>query len=77
MTDFLQGLINNGHKLQSIIVQNGWLELDTIHDYNLYEKLKQSNSLNFILKLTKLLQNLLENPYLTNNLNLKAFLIHN
>jgi len=45
MTDFLQGLINNGHKLQSIIVQNGWLELDTIHDYNLYEKLKQSNSL--------------------------------
>jgi L-glutamine-phosphate cytidylyltransferase len=38
MTDFLQGLINDGEKLKAITIENGWLELDTINDYNLYIK---------------------------------------
>ena len=38
MTDFLQGLINNGHKLKAIEIENGWLELDSINDYNKYTK---------------------------------------
>jgi len=36
MTDFLQGLIDSGNELKSIPIENGWLELDTIDDYNLY-----------------------------------------
>jgi len=36
MTDFLQGLIDDGEKLKAITIENGWLELDTLNDYNLY-----------------------------------------
>ena len=36
MTDFLRGLINNGQKLKAINIENCWLELDNIDDYNLY-----------------------------------------
>ena len=36
MTDFLQGLIKQGKKLKAIFIENGWLEFDNIHDYNLY-----------------------------------------
>ena len=39
MTDFLQGLINNGYKLKALEIKNGWLELDSINDYNKYTKL--------------------------------------
>ena len=38
MTDFLQGLINSGYKLKAIEIENGWLELDSINDYNKYTK---------------------------------------
>ena len=38
MTDFLQGLINSGHKLKAIEIENDWLELDSINDYNKYTK---------------------------------------
>ena len=36
MTDFLQGLIEQGKKLKAIFIENGWLEFDNIQDYNLY-----------------------------------------
>lgn len=39
MTDFLQGLIHNDHKLNAIITKNGWLEIDSLKDYNLYKKM--------------------------------------
>ena len=45
MTDFLQGLINDGCKLRSIEIENGWLELDTIDDYDKYVKLYSKNKL--------------------------------
>lgn len=39
MTDFLQAMINSGFKIKAIPVKNGWLELDSINDYNIYQKL--------------------------------------
>jgi choline kinase len=45
MTDFLQGLIDDGQKLKIIDIENGWLELDTIDDYNLYLNLNSEKKL--------------------------------
>lgn len=45
MTDLLQGLINNGNKVKAIPVHNGWLEIDSIDDYELYNKMNQIGSL--------------------------------
>ena len=45
MTDFLQGLIHNGCKLNSVVTKNGWLEIDSLHDYNLYKKLNSDKVL--------------------------------
>jgi len=45
MTDFLQGLIEEGEKLKAIKIENGWLEFDNINDYNLYIKLKKQNEI--------------------------------
>lgn len=36
MTDFIQGLIKNGEKVAPVIVKNGWLELDSLKDYEMY-----------------------------------------
>ena len=38
MTDLLQGLINAGCKIKAVPVNNGWLELDSYHDYEVYNK---------------------------------------
>ena len=38
MTDLLQGMIDKGHRIMSIPIQGGWLELDSISDYELYNK---------------------------------------
>ena len=49
MTDFLQGLINEKYKLKAVLIENGWLELDSIHDYNIYNELYQQEKIsNFI-----------------------------
>lgn len=45
MTDFLQALIREGCKLKSVQVSNGWLELDTIDDYNIYNNLYKNKKL--------------------------------
>lgn len=45
MTDFLQGLINEKHKLKAILIENGWLELDSLHDYNIYNELYQQGKI--------------------------------
>lgn len=46
MTDFLQGLIQNNQKLNAIVIKNGWLEIDSLKDYNLYQKMYSDKSLN-------------------------------
>ena len=38
MTDLIQGLINVGQKIKAVPVNNGWLELDSYHDYEGYNK---------------------------------------
>ena len=38
MTDFLQGLINENHKIKAVLIENGWLELDSKHDYDVYNQ---------------------------------------
>ena len=45
MTDFLQGLINEGCQLKAIEIENGWLELDTVSDYDKYTELYSKNKL--------------------------------
>jgi L-glutamine-phosphate cytidylyltransferase len=45
MTDLLNSLINAGCNLKAIEIQNGWLELDSIDDYKLYEQMDANNNL--------------------------------
>lgn len=51
MTDLLQGLIDHGQKLKSIQIENGWLELDTLHDYQIYEKMYSDHTLDRFISL--------------------------
>jgi len=45
MTDLLQGLINHNHKLKAIEINGGWLEIDTLHDFEIYNDLYSKNKL--------------------------------
>ena len=45
MTDLLRAFIQNGNKIKSIIIYNGWLELDSVHDYDIYMKFWKENKL--------------------------------
>lgn len=45
MTDFLQGMINFDFKLKAIKTSNGWLELDTLNDFNLYNEMNSNGTL--------------------------------
>lgn len=39
MTDLLNSLIKSGKKIKAIPIKNGWLELDSMSDYDTYNKL--------------------------------------
>lgn len=45
MTDFLQQLIKQGIKLKSVDINGGWLELDSISDYEKYNQLYKNGEL--------------------------------
>lgn len=45
MTDLLRAMINNGHKIKSIQISNGWLELDSYDDFIKYERMHQEKTL--------------------------------
>ncbi len=45
LTNFLQGMIMNGHKIKAIPIENGWLEFDTIKDFEIYNKMLTNNTL--------------------------------
>lgn len=51
LTDLIQGLITNGHKIKAIPIKNGWLELDSFSDFQLYEKLYEANNLEQFIKI--------------------------
>lgn len=50
-TDFLQALINRGCKLKSVPIKGGWLELDSINDYELYLKMYENHELKSLISL--------------------------
>jgi len=52
LTTFIQLLINNNIKVKAVIVKNGWLEVDSIQDLNLYKKLYFKNTLDKFCKLS-------------------------
>ena len=39
MTSFIQYLIDSKWKIKATLINNGWLEVDTIEDLKSYEKL--------------------------------------
>lgn len=45
MTDLLQGLIRAGNNLKAVFINNGWLELDSISDYEIYQKMYSEGTL--------------------------------
>lgn len=45
MTSYLQYLIDSGWDAQAVIVENGWLEIDTLSDLELYEQLYKEGQL--------------------------------
>lgn len=54
MTDFLQGLINVGCRLKAIPISNGWLELDTINDFNIYDNMYRNEKISQFIDLKML-----------------------
>ena len=51
MTDLLYALIKNGQKLKAVTTHNGWLELDTIEDFQLYTKMYKEGTITKFIKL--------------------------
>ena len=45
MTSFLQMMINSGWKAKAVLVNNGWLEIDTVEDLNVYETMHKNGKL--------------------------------
>ncbi len=45
MTSFLQALIDSGWKMRAVMVENGWLEVDSVEDLNTYEQLAKTGQL--------------------------------
>lgn len=45
MTTFLQSLINSGWKIGAAIVNNGWLEVDSVDDLHCYETMAKNGQL--------------------------------
>ena len=45
MTSFLQSLIDSKWKIKATMVENGWLEVDTVKDLEIYSKLQKKGKL--------------------------------
>jgi L-glutamine-phosphate cytidylyltransferase len=51
MTDFIRGLIVDGHKIKAIPIENGWLELDTYQDYKIYKRMFDEKTISNFIKM--------------------------
>ena len=51
LTNFLQGMIMNGYKIKAVPIENGWLEFDTVRDYEVYNKMLINNTLSDFIKI--------------------------
>lgn len=45
MTDLLNYLIKTGSKIKAVKTNGGWLELDSMNDYELYQNIKSNNQI--------------------------------
>ncbi|MBY8200470.1 phosphocholine cytidylyltransferase family protein [Vibrio fluvialis] len=45
MTSFIQMMIDGGWKVKAAIVNNGWLEIDSVEDLNIYKRMAVDGSL--------------------------------
>lgn len=52
MTCVLQAIINSGQKVEPIIINRGWLEFDTVEDYEKYCRWKEKGTLNRFIQLS-------------------------
>jgi L-glutamine-phosphate cytidylyltransferase len=52
LTDFLQALIKQGCKLKAVPINGGWLELDSISDYELYKKMHKNHELHKLISIS-------------------------
>lgn len=51
MTTFLQLLIDAQWNVEAVVVDNGWLEVDSVNDLKLYERLAKTNQLTSLCQL--------------------------
>ena len=51
IVDLLEGLIKINYPLHALLIDNGWIEFDTINDYNLYSKMLNEKILQELIKL--------------------------
>jgi len=51
IVDLLSGLIKKNIQVNSILIDNGWLEFDTINDYELYSNMLNENTISELIKL--------------------------
>ena len=51
MTSFIQELINSNWKVKAVLVNNGWLEIDTVKDLNNYEQMSKDGRLDEFYKI--------------------------
>lgn len=48
MTSFIQAIIDQGLEVMPVFIENGWLEIDTVEDLNICEKLYAENALGYL-----------------------------
>lgn len=53
MTDLLDSMIKSGKKIKAVNIKNGWLELDSMNDYETYKKLQLEGKLSKFINLEK------------------------
>lgn len=51
IVDLLEGLIKNNFSIHALLINNGWLEFDTINDYKLYNEMLDHKVLGKLIKL--------------------------
>ena len=44
-------MIVNGFKIKAIPIENGWLEFDTVKDYEIYNKMLINDTLSDLIKI--------------------------
>jgi len=54
MTDFLQGAINDGAVMKPVYIKNGWLEIDSVKDFETYNEMYKNKSLDKLISMEQI-----------------------